>query len=234
MKNIRKILLLLLVIIQLNACNSKEKNHKDHLTYQCPMQCEGEKTFDTPGTCAVCNMNLEPVAPNPNKEVEISDMSVYNLPSVWTNQDNQEIKLMDLKGDILVMVMVYTSCQVACPRLVADMRAIEKGLPETIKNQVKFLFVSIDPETDTPKRLKEFAIENEMDNDQWVFLRGSIEDTREFAAVLAVRYKKISPIDFSHSNIISVFDQHGELVYQKEGLGVDYEKTVAKVMELSN
>lgn len=40
-------------------------------------------------------------------------------------------------------------------------------------------------------------------------------------------------MDFSHTNTISVFDQQGELVYQKEGLGVDYEKIVAKVMELS-
>lgn len=78
----------------------------------------------------------------------------------------------------MVMVMIYTSCQVACPRLVADIRVIEKGIPENEKNQLKFVFVSMDPETDTPNRLKEFAIENGMDNDQLVFLRGSMEDTR--------------------------------------------------------
>jgi len=26
--------------------------------YQCPMKCEGEKTYDSPGNCPVCNMRL--------------------------------------------------------------------------------------------------------------------------------------------------------------------------------
>ncbi|MGW8123098.1 SCO family protein [Roseivirga echinicomitans] len=164
---------------------------------------------------------------------EISELSIYNLPSVWTSQDNELTELKDLKGNVLVMVMIYTSCQVACPRLVADMRDIEKKVSKEKKKNVKYLLVSIDPETDTPERLKEFAIENQMDSDQWLFLRGSESDTREFAAVLAVNYKQISPIDFSHSNIISVFNQEGELVHQKEGLGVNNSETVNAIMNLA-
>ncbi|NER14690.1 redoxin domain-containing protein [Leptobacterium flavescens] len=164
----------------------------------------------------------------------ISELSIYNLPATWTNQNNEEIVLKDLKGDVLVMVMIYTSCKAACPRLVADMRDIETQIPKAKKGNVKLILVSIDPETDTPQRLKEFSIENEMESNQWVFLRGSEGDTREFAAVLAVNYKKISPMDFSHSNIISVFDQGGELVHQQEGLGVNNKETVAKIIELAN
>ena len=26
--------------------------------FECPMKCEGDKTYDTPGNCPVCNMNL--------------------------------------------------------------------------------------------------------------------------------------------------------------------------------
>lgn len=163
----------------------------------------------------------------------ISDLSIYNLPSLWTTQNNQEIELKELKGNVLVMVMIYTTCKIACPRLVADMRGIEQQIPEAKKGKVKLVLVSIDPETDTPERLKAFSIENEMESDQWVFLRGSEEDTREFAAVLAVNYKKISPMDFSHSNIISVFDQAGELVHQQEGLGINNKETVEKIIELA-
>jgi len=94
--------------------------------------------------------------------------------------------------------------------------------------------ISIDPVTDTPVRLKKFAIENGMDTEKWLFLRGSEADTREFAAVLAVNYKKISPMDFSHSNIISVFNQKGELMHQKEGLGVNNVETVEKIIELAH
>lgn len=91
--------------------------------------------------------------------------------------------------------------------------------------------VSIDPEVDTPARLKEFAIANKMDGGQWDFLRSTEENTREFAAVLAVNYKKIAPLDFSHSNIISVFNAEGELTFQQEGLGVNSEATIKKIIE---
>ena len=63
--------------------------------------------------------------------------------------------------------------------------------------------------------------------------RVRVDDVREFSNVLAVKYKKISPLDFSHSNIISVFDRDGVLVHQQEGLGVDNKKTVDAIMDLS-
>ena len=164
----------------------------------------------------------------------LPELSIYNLPSSWTNQDGEEIELKDLRGDVVVMVMIYTTCRAACPRLVADMRNIHKSVPAKNNKNVKYVLVSIDPEVDTPELLKEFSIENQMDDtDQWIFLRGTESDTREFAAVLAVSYKAISPIDFSHSNIISVFDEEGVLVHQKEGLGVDSKETVNAIIKLS-
>ncbi|HET8803262.1 MAG TPA: SCO family protein [Aequorivita sp.] len=168
-----------------------------------------------------------------NTDNKISDMSIYNLPSHWTTQDGTEIELKQLQGKVLVMVMIYTSCQAACPRLVADMRNIEKQIPEDKKDNIQYVFVSIDPKTDTPERFTTFAKENQMEEDKWLFLRGIEEDTREFAAVLAVNYKQISPMDFSHSNIISVFNKAGELVHQQEGLGVDNKETVQAIIDLA-
>lgn len=175
-----------------------------------------------------CNSKVE------KKDAEakpITDLSIYNLPEKWTNQDGKDIELKELRGKVLVMVMIYTSCKTACPRLVADMRHIEERIPKEIKDKVQLVLVSIDPTVDTPERLKEFSIENQMTGNQWTFLRSNEENTREFAAVLAVNYKKISPIDFSHSNIISIFNEEGEMTYQQEGLGTGYDKTVAKITE---
>lgn len=174
-----------------------------------------------------CNKKQEAVV----AEQSISELSIYNLPTTWTTQDGKDIELKELRGDVLVMVMIYTSCQAACPRLVADMRHIRERVDTKNNDRVKYILVSIDPETDTPERLQAFAKENQMEDDQWVFLRSTEDNTREFAAVLAVNYKKISPIDFSHSNIISVFNTEGELAYQQEGLGVSYDETVAKIKE---
>ena len=187
-----------------------------------------------------CNNNsekdAEAITASKVKKTEneaIPEMSIYNLPSHWTNQNGEEIELKELQGKVVVMVMIYTTCKAACPRLVADMRNIEKQVPEEKKDDVQYVFVSIDPETDTPERLKAFSKENEMEDEKWLFLRGTEADTREFAAVLAVNYKEISPMDFSHSNIISVFDHQGEMVHQQEGLGVDNKETVQTIIDLA-
>ncbi|RQP10736.1 MAG: SCO family protein, partial [Chryseobacterium sp.] len=55
-----------------------------------------------------------------------------------------------------------------------------------------------------------------------------VADTQQLANVLAVKYKQISPMDFSHSNIISVFNRGGVLQYQKEGSGIDISSAVAE------
>lgn len=159
----------------------------------------------------------------------ISDESIFNLTSEWNTEEGDRIRLEELKGRVLVMVMIYTTCKAACPRLVADMRNINEKVPEDIRDQVQYVLVSIDPKVDSPDKLKAFAIENQMDGKQWTFLQGTEESVREFANVLSVKYKQISPIDFSHSNIISVFNQYGDLVHQQEGLGVDNEETIRAI-----
>lgn len=162
--------------------------------------------------------------------VAFDEHSIFNLQSNWYTQDSQSILLQELKGKVTVMVMIYTSCKVACPRLVADMRNIESQVPEKYLPRVQFVLVSIDPETDTPVKLKRFAHENEMEEKHWIFLQGTPYTTRELANVLSVKYEEISPIDFSHSNIISVFNPNGELVHQQEGLGVDNAEVIDKII----
>ena len=204
--------------------------------YQCPMSCEGDKTYDESGSCPVCKMDLKPIQKSAKafSHNEISDESIFNLTSKWHTEEGESIQLEDLKGKTLVVVMIYTTCKAACPRLVADMRNIETQIPKENLEDLQFILVSIDPETDTPQRLKAFAKENFMDDEHWTFLQGTTSGVREFANVLAVKYKQISPMDFSHSNIISVFNSGGELVHQQEGLGVDNKETIKTILKLTS
>lgn len=143
--------------------------------------------------------------------------SIFVLDSKWENQDGQELQLKDLKGKNLVVVMIFTSCKTACPILVADMRKIASKIEPKKLKETTMLLISIDPENDTPEVLKAYAKEQKMEGEPWMFLRSDKESVRELANVLAVKYKKISPIVFSHSNIITVFNKNGEMVNQVEG-----------------
>ena len=175
-----------------------------------------------------CKENTEQTAQNK----ENADSSIFLLDSKWQNQDAEELQLKDLKGKNLVMVMIFTSCRTACPILVADMKKVHDKIEKNKLKDTSLVLISIDPTNDTPEVLKKFAAERNMDSQPWIFLRSDEESTREFANVLAVKYKKISPIEFSHSNIISVFNRNGELVSQEEGSGINSDAVAKTVNEL--
>lgn len=233
MKNL-SILLLFSSLCLFVSCGN-DTNNENATTFQCPMKCEAEKTYSEQLTCPVCKMDLMPIHDEAVLEDihvgEISETSIFNLDTKWNTEEGKTIELKDLNGKTLVLVMIYTTCKAACPRLVADMRGIESQIPSELLPNIDFVLVSIDPEIDTPEILKAFAIENMMDDEHWTFLQGTVSGVREFANVLAVKYKQISPMDFSHSNIISVFNPKGEMVHQQEGLGVDNKETVTKIIE---
>lgn len=171
---------------------------------------------------------------NKSKEMHLEDLpdnSIFHLSSQWYNQDAEALYLKDLRGKTLVVVMIYTSCKTACPILVGKMRDIESRISEKYIDDVNLVLVTIDPEVDTPDVLYEFAQTNKMYGPQWTFLTSDVDDTKEFANVLSMKYKKIDPIDFSHSNIITVFNPYGEIVIQEEGLEINVQKVSDVVKE---
>lgn len=161
-----------------------------------------------------CNEKKEEVVDNVNT---VPKESIFLLDSKWKNQDGKELQLRDLKGKNLVVVMIFTSCQTACPILVADMQKIASKIDPKKTDETTMVLVSIDPDNDTPEVLKKYAEERKMDAKHWTLLTSDMESIRELANVLAVKYKKISPILFSHSNIITVFNKNGEMIKQVEG-----------------
>ncbi len=50
-----------MAITLLIACNDHSQHGGNATTYQCPMKCEGEKTYHEPGSCPVCKMDLKPI-----------------------------------------------------------------------------------------------------------------------------------------------------------------------------
>ena len=175
-----------------------------------------------------CKENTEQTV----QKKDSANSSIFLLDSKWQNQDAEELQLKDLKGKNLVMVMIFTSCRTACPILVGDMKKIHAKIEKNKLKDTSLVLISIDPTNDTPEVLKKFAAERNMDSEPWIFLRSDEESTREFANVLAVKYKKISPIEFSHSNIISVFNRNGEMVSQEEGSGINSDAVAKTVNEL--
>lgn len=163
---------------------------------------------------------------------EPADHSIYHASGRWLNRNGEEIALRSLQGKVQVVSMLYTNCDYACPRIIADLKRIESALTDQEREQTRFLIVSIDPERDTPDRLTSFADENNLDPHNWTLLNGSSGDILELAALLGVKYQRVSDRDFSHSNIITVLNQAGEIVYRQEQLENQPTRTIQAIRDL--
>ncbi|WP_347160014.1 SCO family protein [Pontibacter chitinilyticus] len=162
----------------------------------------------------------------------LSDLSLYNLSSEWTDQEGRQLKLEELQGKPQVVAMVYTSCAYACPRLTADLQDIEAKLPEDKRQAIGFVLVTMDPDRDTPEKLKAFAVAHHLDTRRWTLLTSQPDDIRELAALLNVQYAKDLNGNFSHSNLITVLNAEGEIIHQQEGLGTNPAETLQALKNL--
>lgn len=162
------------------------------------------------------------------QSVEESENSVYQLESVWKTEAGDKIVLNDLKGKKQIMAMVFTTCTYACPLIVNDMKKIESQLK---RNDVNFLLISIDPKRDTPEALKKYAENNKLDLKKWKLLTADENSVNELAAVLGFKYKQEPDGSFSHSNIINVLNEKGEVAYRHFGLNQDVKDVLDNIKQ---
>jgi protein SCO1 len=160
-----------------------------------------------------CTKELKPSTP-------ITDTSLYQLDSTWITDQAKEVKLASLAGRPQVVTMFFANCVAACPILAHDMRKIEDALPENIRTNVGFVLISFDTERDTPQALAKFRHSRRIP-EHWTLLTAKPDDVLELAALLGVKFRKDSVEQFSHSNVISILNEKGEITFQQTGLNRD-------------
>ncbi len=160
----------------------------------------------------------------------IAQNSLYQVSGEWTNQNGKKINLDQLAGKVQVTAMIFTHCGYACPKMVDNMKAIEEKLPNNLKNKVDFLLISFDARNDTSARLKQYASQKQLDNN-WTLLHGSAEQIRMMSMLLQIQYSPLQGGGFTHSNAITILDQHGDISGRIEGLDINVGQVVDAIKE---
>jgi protein SCO1 len=150
-----------------------------------------------------------------------SEKSIYLLESKWTSDAGKTVPLSVLRGRPQVVAMFFSKCEYACPILVNDLRKLEAKLPPEVLAKTDFLLVSFDTKRDTPEALAAFRKKENLAVSRWTLLRGAEDDVRELAALLGVQYAADARGQFAHSNLITVLNAEGEVVFQQPGLNTD-------------
>ncbi len=93
-----------------------------------------------------------------------------------TTQDGEDVKFYDLiKGRIVAIDLIYTTCQYACPLESARLARMQQILGDRMGKDIFFISISIDPEHDTPAALKAYG-EKYQAGPGWIFLTGKQSD----------------------------------------------------------
>ncbi|GGC63787.1 SCO family protein [Undibacterium terreum] len=124
--------------------------------------------------------------------------------------DGREHALSDFKGKYVMLFFGFTQCPDVCPTALA--RAVEiRKLLGADGGKVQVLFVTIDPERDTPELLAQYM---QAFDPSFLGLNGTAEQTAKVAADFKVFYKKVpsgSSYTMDHTAITYVFDAENRL-----------------------
>ena len=164
--------------------------------------------------------------------VRLTDKSIYQLDSNWTNDYGAPLKLASLRGRPQIVTMFFANCAYACPLLVYQMQQIEAALPEQLRDRVGFTLVSFDTERDSPTALHSYRLNHNLQDSRWTLLRGGSDDVLDFAALLNVKFKKDAQGQFNHSNVITLLNAQGEIVYQQLGLSTQPDEMIRQLTAL--
>ena len=139
------------------------------------------------------------------------------------DQNGQTRTLKDFAGKVVVVFFGFTQCPDVCPTTMAELAQIKQSLGAD-GNKLQAIFITVDPERDTPELLKAY-----MGNfdPSFLALRPAIDKLPEVAKTFKIYYKKvegttIGSYSMDHSGGSYVYDTKGQIrLYSRYGTGTE-------------
>ncbi len=165
-------------------------------------------------------LRFEP-APPP----KLGDVPAFTL----VNQEGEPFGSADLAGRPYIASFFFTRCRSICPALVHSLQLLQARMEREGVEGVRIVTFSVDPEYDTPERLREYTAAVGADPERWVFLTGSRDAMKRLLVegfkVPLGRPEEIAPglTDIAHTGKLVLVDGQGWIrgYYSTDGEGLD-------------
>lgn len=138
-----------------------------------PAQTPGQKPVPpTPANLQAPAVNESTAAKQP-----VSAAEKYFSDVELINQDGQKLHFYSdvLKNKVVIVNVFFTACVSVCPPMNRNMELIQEALGDRLGKQAFLVSISVDPENDTPPRLKDYARRFHA-RPGWTFLTGKKEN----------------------------------------------------------
>lgn len=130
-----------------------------------------------------------------------------------TGGNGSRFRLADARGNIVMLFFGYTSCPDVCPTTTAELKTALDELRDDQAKDVKVVFVTVDPERDTPERVQEYV--NHFDQD-FIGLSGTEPQLAKVWNDYGVFRQKVEGTSamgylVDHTARVTLIDQDGNL-----------------------
>lgn len=116
-----------------------------------------------------------------------------------TDQDGNPFRMSELQGKITMLFFGYANCPDVCPATLATWKQVENKLGDQAE-QVSFVFVTVDPERDTPERLKKHV---RLFSDNFIALTGNYDELLPIYQAYNVYHERAEESDSAAGYLVS-------------------------------
>lgn len=152
-----------------------------------------------------------------------------------TDQNDDSFRLVDIKEKVWLANFIFTSCETICPPMTANMKKLQGEL-DAENLDVEIVSFSVDPEVDTPSKLKEFVEKYQADQSTWHLLTGYTQEfIHEFAkeSFHTIVDKPENTSQVIHGTSIYLVDEAGVVKKSYSGVSdVPYDEIIKDVKSL--
>jgi protein SCO1/2 len=167
---------------------------------------------------------------SPFKGIDISGAG-YARAFTLTDFNGQMRSLGDFKGKVVMLYFGFVQCPDVCPTALTRAAAVKQQLGP-LAADLQVIFVTVDPERDTPALLREYMASFDP---SFLALTGGADDIKRTADEFRAYYKKVptgSSYTMDHTALSYLFDRQGRVrvVLRHEQTADDYAADVRALM----
>jgi len=128
---------------------------------------------------------------------------------VLTDQNGARFDSTKLRGKVVAIDFIYTTCTDVCPLFTANFAQLQRTLNKEHAGDVFFISITTDPEVDSPKVLKAYAQRYGADFNNWAFLTGTEEQLKAVWKGLDIRVIRKGRGLVQHTSLTTILDRQG-------------------------
>lgn len=161
---------------------------------------------------------------------------ISNLqPLDLIDQDGKVFQADSLVNHVVLFNFIYTDCASVCSLQTHVLAQVLQALPVAVREQVRFVSVSIDPVNDTPARLAEFSRRLHADLAGWWFLTGNAPQIEQLT-------RRLHLLDESeaaqgsvalHRSSLWLVDKEGRMLQRFQGDPPDKDRLIRELSQVS-